>query len=331
MFGNVTVGAQQITGIGTSLLFVDRKYLRGAASLYARTLFSGENSLTTEVTGLSEFMELRLSNGLGQIRDDIDVMLKPGWVSRAEKWSLENGYFLQRFFQQPVDVITWKGRYDQSIAQHKTQRQAVVDADTAVRRSQSSGQAADLSRLEKGHPLVRLITQFSTFWVAISNAVLSRPNAAKRIQAGAVAVFFAGMGAGVITQALKGGWEDEDDDGALWDDVAGWAFSETLSATVSIAAPIIGPALLRPLTGEFGGRITMGAGAGSLERALSTFSALTNAAVDKKEISGRVVRDFGMLLSLLTGIPITGLTDRARFLLEAEDDAARVRGVVVGR
>lgn len=330
MFGNVAVGVQQLTGIGNSLLYADRKYLRSAAALYLRTWFSGD--LVKEIIRLSKFMHNRLSTGLGQIRDDIDVMLKPTWVGRTEEWSLRHGYFLQRFFQQPVDIITWKGRYDQSVAEGRTEAQAIIDADAAVRRSQGSGQVVDMARIEKGHPIARVFLQFGSFWITTANAVLHRPTIGQRVAAGAIAVAFAGIAAGAITQALRGGWEDDDDDGALWDDIGKWAWGEAWSTTAGVVAPVFGPLLLRPVTGEFGGRLSLGGATGSaVERSLQSIRALRNSVTDEKALKGATIRDLGMLISLITGIPVTPITDRARFLIDAKDEADRARGVLVGR
>lgn len=337
MFANVSVGLQQITGLATSMLHVDRSFLRGSASKYLRTLFTGQ--MRARATRLSKFMDIRLGTVMGQIRDDLDpVLLKPGWLRDLKQWTLNNGFFLQRWLQTPVDLITWDARYEQSLADGRTETQAIRDADAAVRRSQASGTAADLSRIERGHPLVRLLFQFSTFWNAQLNTILSR-RGWRRALAFLNIVGFAGLTAGAIAQALRGGWDDEDDDGALWDDVTEWTIAEAFQTTGAVLAPAIAPAILPAITGEFGGRITFGAGLSTLASALRPLRTGWNEMTDPAhELSGQDLKDIGTALSLVLGIPVTGLSSRIGVALDQQSgeieptsELDRIRGLITGR
>ncbi len=338
MFAKLTTGLQQITGLGQSLIHVKLKFLRSSSVAY---LGGGQ---TERAIDKSRFMKLRLEDFIGQIRDDIDILTEPGWMSDITQWTDRNAFFMQRFFQNPVDVITWNARYEQGLSEKLEEQDAVAAADSAVRLSQGSGTAADISTIERGGPMLRLVLQFTNFWLTQYNAISTRKGTEKA-KAIAVTTVFAGLVAGLIVQILKGGWEDEDDDGALWDDVAGWALGEMFSVTLAATIPVIGPALQRPITGEFGGRIGLGgAGIGSLEqglRGLGTLLAMPfNAATaaDFDTLGGTDFKDVMTLVTLITGIP---LIQPGRMIgygidvllgdVEPTSDIDYIRGLTTGR
>lgn len=297
MFGNVANAFQQLTGFATTATYVPLKHLRAGFKLAWQT--GSREQMLAE----SKFMRLRIDKRLGQITDDIDVILKPTWLGNAQKWTRKNGYFLQQLFQTQVDVVTWLGAKDQAIAQGKTNAQAVAWADSVVRRSQGSGAAADISRLERSGAVVRLLTQFSGFWMTTLNSVLQREGA-EQVKATAVYIAFAGVAAGAITQGLKGGWEDDDEDGALWDDVAGWAVGEAVR-TGAAMVPIAGPAALTWVTGDRGGRLSPAAVTGAADQGFRGIQGLIDIAQGKRDAKGQDIKDLSLFLSIWFGVPLT--------------------------
>lgn len=350
MFANLRVGVQQLAGLGPSLNYVKPNYLRSGV-LAATTQ---PHEAVKRVTETSKFMRTRITLAIGQIRDDIDILTQPGgklprMVQMADQWTNRHGYFLQRWFQIPVDIATWLGRYEQSIAEGRSEAQAIRDADSAVRRSQSSGRAIDLSRLEASDPTIRLFLQFGSFWFTQYNSIaesrgLDTRNAriARSLSRTANAMLLSGLVAGTMMKALEGGWDDDDDDGRLWDDVASWAFDETVSGGIAARAPVIGPLVQRLVTGKYGGRLTF-AGAGFIEAASRApgllWDTLAQALSSDEEIdwTGRDIKDVMTLASIMLGIPLTALGDRAgywwdvdRGQIEPESQADFFRGIVTG-
>lgn len=334
MFGNVANALQQPTGLANAALYVPLRFLRSAAAGFA----TSPRETARRVTELSDFMRLRLDNQVGQLVDDIDELLDPTVKGKVQAWVNRNGYFLQRAFQNPVDIITWSGAFDQAIAEGKTEKQAVRWGDTAVRRSQGSGTAADISKAERATALGRLFTQFSTFWLSQFNAIMQREGG-ERVQAAAVVIGLSGVLAGAISQALKGGWDDEDDDGALWDDVTGWAFAEAGRSGAAALLPIGGPLAFAGLTGDRGGRLTPGAVFGAGEQAFRGVRSAVRVATDEqRDLRGQDIKDVATLLSILSGIPVTLPARPAGYgfdvlqgNVEPEGTADAVRGLVVGR
>jgi hypothetical protein len=141
------------------------------------------------------------------------------------------------------------------------------------------------------------------------NIIASRSgNPAAQIRAGATIIGLAGVVAGAITAALKGEWDDEDEDGVLWDDMAAWAFGEALQTTASIGAPVVGQAVFGLFSGQARGQVRLGAGLSLLGQAGAVIERMVSAAIDPErevEIKGREIRDIATLMTLLTGLPWT--------------------------
>lgn len=295
MFGNVANAFQQVTGLATAATYVPMKHLRAGARSMTQ---AGQ---IDRMKAASKFMRLRIDKRLGQITDDIDGALKTTWTGKAAGWTRRNAYFLQRWFQMPVDLITWFGAHDQAMAQGKTDAQAVAWADAAVRRSQGSGVAPDISRFERSSAPIRLLTQFGGFWLAQFNTLAQR-HGAERATAAANVILFAGVTAGAISQALKGGWDDDDEDGQLWDDVLSWTFGETVRTGASLL-PVIGPAAYVWTTGDRGGRASPMAVVSTMDQAARGFGTFAAMFDPERDVKGADIKATGLLLATFSAFP----------------------------
>ena len=344
MMGNVANAAQQATGLVAAGFVAPLRNAKAASAKFV----SNPREYVQRVIELSKFMDLRLVEQMGQIVDDIDVVLKPNLLSRSQHWMSRNAYFLQRLIQSPVDVITWGAVYDHATETGKSQKDAVQEADSAVRRTQGSGLAPDLSAAERAGALGRMLTQFGSIWFVFWNLTLEGQTTPLRIQRFATLTAFMGVGAAAITQALRGGWDDEDADGALMDDVTRWAFGEAVQSGAAIGAPVVGPMLSRMLFDERSrGRLSFGASMGAIETAgrglRASFQLLTDGTVlDSKpdiarEVKGRDIRDIFTLFGLLLGAPPAAAVKPFGFLRDVErgevqptSDFDYWRGLVTG-
>lgn len=335
MFANIPNSLQQLTGFASALQMVKLKWMRASATKWA----ADRKGYLANILRQSSFMSLRLEHQIGQIVDDIDIITKPGWLGDAQRWTRKHAYFMQRFFQNPVDIITWGAAFEQARAGGATEADAVRSADATVRRTQGSGTAADISKWERGAPAVRLLTQFATFWVAQTN-ILMQKRGAERATALAMIVLFQGLLAATIATALEGGWGDDDEDGAVWDDVVKWGLGESFKATASATVPFAGSALSRLLLGESRGRLDMGAVWGTLG-SLDVIPEVVAIATDdtgKKFFRGSQVRDVASLLTLGLAVPVaavgrTGgyLFDVARGFAAPENAYQAASGAITGR
>lgn len=330
MFANVRVAVQQLTGLGASKAYMPLGFLRSAAWHYS----TAPRESFAKITAESAFMRSRLEDAAGHITDDAELLGGPAWARAGQEWTRKHGHFLQRLFQIPVDVITWMGAHDHAIAQGRTGQEAARHADAIVRRSQASGLAPDISAYERSTAFVRLLTQFSSFWLATLNTIIAKPSP-ERI---ALILGVVGLGGAAIAKVLDGGWDDDDEDGLLWDDVTSWAFAETLQTGAAILPPPVGQ-VLRPITGDFDGRISFGAAVSQAERAARSLRAPFELAFEEgRELKGSDVRDAATLLTLTLGLPITAAArpigyqvDVSRGEKTPEGTADYLRGLLVGR
>lgn len=331
MFGNLRVALQQLTGFGLALPFVKTRYLAGSFV----QLFGG--GIKGKGIEKSDFMRLRVKEKMGQLRDDFDVLLENPLFSKVKDLS-RHAFFLQAAFQNVVDITVWDARYEQSIAEGMSEEDAIRSADSAVRLSQGSGAAPDLSPIEKGTPLHRLILQFSNFWFTGLNVILSRQTLTGRALMIGNMMLFAGLLAGVMTKVLEGGWDDDDQDGDLWDEFWPWAVGESVNAGLAARLPFIGPALMRVATGEFGGRINPGgASFGQLEAMVRGLALVKEPFTeDGLDLSGRDVSDIFALINLV--LPATQVGRSVGFAvgvergdIEPTSDFDYYRGLLTGR
>lgn len=335
MFANPGNALQQPTGLATTLLYVPLKFVGPAAMEFSR----GPFKMARKIVERSKFMMLRLREQIGQITDDKDLLLNPVWLlSEAQELTDRHKYFLQRLFQNPVDIISWAAAHDQAIAEGKTEIQAGSWADTVVRRSQGSGTAADISKFERSGAFVRMLGIFQTFWISGLNTVALQQGPAK-IRAIAMMLSVIGVGGAAISQAFRGGWDDEDNDGAMLDDLLWWGVEETIGTAAAIGVPVAGPMIVRAMQGGYGrGRLSPGAVFSTAERAKDALRLPFELMGDApREFKGRDILDVTTLLTLWMGVPWTALGKPASYLREIDRGAViplnpidAARGFVTG-
>jgi hypothetical protein len=66
--------------------------------------------------------------------------------------------------QMVADVPTWLGAYEKHVAAGEAEARAVALADQAVLDAQGGGQMKDLSQIQRGHPALKLFTNFYSFF-----------------------------------------------------------------------------------------------------------------------------------------------------------------------
>ena len=338
MFGNVANAAQQITGIANSAVYVKGRFLKRASFEYLR------GGLSEKVSSLSRYMDERLNHQVGQVLDEIELSLSPSWWGKVQRWTARNAYFMQRFMQNHVDVVTWKAAFDQSMERtgaavdDKAALQAAVDeADGIVRQAQGSQTPEDVARYEAGTPFARLWTQFSGYFNAILNQIASADGAAGRARAVVLAFSVPAVMGAAIQQALWGGWDDEDDDGYS-DEVAAWFFSNQAKAAAALV-PGVGPIVANLISTGGGDRFALNPAMASVQSLYrGTLSLTKRATGDKDKLTGRDVRDLLTALSVLSGVPVAGLSRPLGYQADVNSGkvtpagvADYLRGLVTGR
>jgi GNAT superfamily N-acetyltransferase len=251
MMGNVINAVQQLTGFVNAAVKVRPGLLVQSAAQFAANPAKFNNA----VREASPFMRDRMANEIGAINEAMDdILLSPTLLKNAQAWTMRHAYFLQAAVDNTMSPIVWTGAYNQALATGASHADAVAEADSAVRTTQTSTLPEDISRAESGSAILRLFTQFANYFNMLANtsigemAKLSRDGGLAEHKARALYVVFAGVLLPIwlaegVALALRGGPEDEDDDGLYWDDwisdVMGFGTVKSLAAAVPGLGPIV--------------------------------------------------------------------------------------------
>ena len=85
-------------------------------------------------------------------------------VKQASTWARQHSYFMQKFFQDYIDRVSYDAAYNHSLKQGKTEEQAQRYAESVVRTTQSSFDVGDTTAVEKSNPMVKMFTQFGGYF-----------------------------------------------------------------------------------------------------------------------------------------------------------------------
>lgn len=346
MFANLTNALQQVTGLSLTAVKVKPAYLKTALMRYVRA----PSEVADQVAALSPFMENRLRNQVFEIRQDIDhLLLNPGRYEQAQAWTAKHGYFLQQAFQNVVNVITWAGAFDQATAEGLNQADAVRAANSAVRETQGSLSPEDISRFESGPAFTRLFTQFQSYFNMMANLTgteLAKVAQEVGLRAGAGRMFYILLLAFLvpawlseaIVQGMRGGIDDEDDDGYL-DEFMAFFFGAPLR-TAAATVPVVGQAGMVAYNAfnrkPYDDRMSTAPAVSMLESAASAPNSLYKAIAEDGNWR-RAARDTLTLVTLTTGLPAAALgrpigyaADVAQGRVDPTGPVDAVRGLVTG-
>jgi hypothetical protein len=209
-----------------------------------------------------------------------------------------------------IDPIVWTAAYDQAVANRMTHEEAVFEADSVVRRTQSDIQPENVSSFEAGSPFARLFSMFYSYFNAQANLVGGEMATAVRtlgwnglpryafIYTFGIAI--PAIAAEAIVQASRGelGDEDEDEDG--WEDDMLGLFLGSQARYVTPFLPFVGNvvnAIRGPFTKEFyDDRISTSPAVSFVERASRAPYSVVQAVEDPEEI-GRAGGDTEIMLA----------------------------------
>ncbi len=126
------------------------------------------------------------------------------------------------YFQLAVNMAAWHGAYEQALSKGLDQKAAIDEADSVVRKTQSSGAIKDLSAVQRGSEASRMVSMFYSWFSVLYNrlediaretkSIKDVPKAARRL---AILVFLSAMMEETFSrayQAIVGSGEDEEDE-----------------------------------------------------------------------------------------------------------------------
>jgi hypothetical protein len=125
-----------------------------------------------EIYEKSPFMRER-AKSMNRELAEVNSKIEPGIIPDVVRDSF---FYLIQETQKVVDIPTWLGQYEKSMAEHGNDADAIAEADQAVIDSQAHGQMKDLARLHRGGPLMKIFTMFSSYFVRTWNLTAERFN-----------------------------------------------------------------------------------------------------------------------------------------------------------
>lgn len=161
---NLTTSLMQPLGLTQSMVRIGPKWVGKGIS---RWVSSPKHMVETAewIYGKSEFMQTRsltINREINEIRNQMTV----GVIPHAVRDSFF--YFIQQM-QKVVDIPTWLGQYEKSMAAHGNEADAIAESDQAVIDSQASGMMKDLAGIQKGGPMKKMFTTFYSFFSTTYN------------------------------------------------------------------------------------------------------------------------------------------------------------------
>lgn len=348
MVANITNALQQITGLSLGAVAVRPKYLRDALWTYTKS-----PALTMESVGQkSDFMKTRLSNQQFEIAKTIEQMLlNPSKYEKLRDFSNRHGYFMQQGLQNLVDTIVWTGAYNESYEKNASEKQAIRDADAAVRLTQGSFAPEDVSRFETGNAFIRLFTQFYSYFNMQANLLGTEFVKVARnmgISKGKGRLFYTyvfgfmipAVMAEVIVQGARGFDVGDDDD--EWDMYDGMSlFFGSQARTLAGMVPIAGPAVTAGFNAwndkPYDDRISTSPTVSVLETVIRTPQSVYKAVAEEGSVK-KAVRDLLISIGMITGLPLGQLGKPVGYLIDVQEGEAQpesamdvVRGLMSGR
>lgn len=348
MFANVTNTFQQFTGLSIAALKVQPKYLRDSLWNYVRA----PKVTTDNIAQRSEFMRTRVATQVMEIQDHIDEMLlNPSKYEKVRSFAQKHGYFLQSATQNIVDIVVWSGAYDEAIAKGSDEKLAVQIADSAVRQTQGTMSAEDISRFETGTPFMRLFTMFYSYFNMQANLLGTEFTKTYRemgLRKGAGKMFFIyTMGfmipaviSELMVRAMSGKGIDEDDDDEYMTDLMAIFFGSQIRSGLAMApvAGTVGNGLLNSFNDKaYDDRISTSPVVNTIERTVSAPASVYEAITgdgSKKKAAGDALTALG----LLTGLPLAPLSKPFGYLDDVAEGNTQpsgpfdfARGLVTGK
>jgi len=170
---NLTTALLQPLGLTQSIVRVGGKWIaRGLSQYYGSPLHMLEKA--REVRAKSPMMEnraLTMNREINDVRNRLAA--RSDWGLKLEASFF---VFIQKV-QAGVDYPTWLGAYEKAIAAGQEEDRAIALADQAVIDSQGSGQIKDLAQIQRGHPAMKLFTNFYSYFSTLMNLTTEQTRA----------------------------------------------------------------------------------------------------------------------------------------------------------
>lgn len=334
MMANVSNTAQQVTGFLGAAAKLKSNGMKPAAIITSMARYvAGPKQFTAQVAAASDYMANRMDSEVAAMQGLMEeVLVNPSLLKRGQAWTSKHAYFMQSAVDNIFSPVVWTAGFNQALEQGMSDADAVRYADNLVRTTQGSSLPEDVSRLETGHPFVRMFSQFMGYTNMLVNTnATALVNTYKEMgfKKGAGQLFFIGVVgylgqywvSEAISQAFRGGPDDEDKDGRVLDDWLTAVFGMGTAKAVVSAVPVVnvaGQAVANRFNSNpMDDRISPSPALSLLESAANAPFSVSKAAFGEGS-ERKAVRDVASLLTLTLGLPIAPLARPASFLAGVE-------------
>lgn len=349
MAGNVSVALQQLSGLSLSAMKVSPRYLAGALWRYT----SSPRQYADHINESSSFMRNRLSTQIMEISRSIDnITLNPSAYEKARDFAREHGHFMQSGMQNVVDVITWGGAYEQATQQGMDEKAAVRVADSAVRETQGTFHAEDISNFETGTAFKRAFTMFYSYFNMAANLNATEFTKALRqsgFTAAGRALYIYAFGfmipavlSEAISQMVSGQAFDPGDDDSYLDNILSMFFGGQAKMGTAMI-PLVGPAIQAGINmfddKWYNDDIKSSPAVNSIKSMASVPLDAWKVATDSEARLKRPIQDVLTTVGVVTGLPLGVaarplgyMTDVSQGHIQQSDNPAEIaRGLISGR
>lgn len=334
---NFTNAAQQVTGLAVAGAKVKPSFLLAGMKEY----FLNRRQLIEIANEKSPWLKSIQDQTIYESQDAIEqILTNPSTFESAQSFAKQHTYILQSATQNFVNTIVWTGAYNQAVAQGESETEAIRSADSAVRLTQGTNNAEDISRFEVGSATYRLFTQFAGYFNMLSNLQagefqkLSRTVGLKKGAGRAFYLYMATMMAPavvaqLIVKGMKGDDFDEDEDGIANDLMALFFGSQfkALTAQVPFVGTVATAAYNRFNKQQYDDRLSFSPVISVLEAGAGVPYLLYNDAT-KEELKKRTVKDFLNTVGVITSLPTGPLGRPIGYLMDVNEGDANPTGPV---
>lgn len=210
---NLMTSLMQPLGLTQSMVRIGPKWVAKGLATWIGDAAHMENSAKA-IYEKSDFMRLRAQT---QQREVSEIRNK---ISGSKLTAIEASYFwMIQASQKIADIPTWLGAYEKAIAGGHDEATAIALADQGVLDAQGGGQIKDLAGIQRGGPLMKLWTNFYSFFNTtynLSAESVNRTNFRDPLSVGRLAVDFLllytvpALLATLVKHAIVGGDDDEE-------------------------------------------------------------------------------------------------------------------------
>ena len=222
---NLRTALLQPLGLTNSIVRVGPAWIaRGLREFYGSPAHMARK--VEEAQAKSEFLRNRMRTMNREINDVVNRLDKG---KSDTQLAIESSFFiLIQKTQALVDYPTWYGAFEKAMADPALRNEdgtideakAVAMADQAVIASQSGGQAKDLAQIQRGGPLLKLFTNFYSYFAATLQLAVERtgqtnfkrPHEVLRLAGDYLLLMVVPVIGSVLINALMKGAPDDDEE-----------------------------------------------------------------------------------------------------------------------